>query len=222
MATPPESLSDYALASLRRDLIEGRLVSGQRITVDEIAKALAISHIPVREALRALEAEGHVERDPRKQVRIRRTTASEAEEIYRLRDLIETDLLSFGVPALTAEDLETLEREFRAMDDAVAAHDAGAYARANREFHFLPYRRAQRPWSLRFISNLWDAAARYQTSLFRGAGWEQTLQAQHAAMLEAFREHDAELVNRIMHEHRLVTIRATRETEANRIAAAAE
>lgn len=222
MATPPESLSDYALAALRRDLIEGRLVPGQRVAVDEIARALSISHIPVREALRALEAEGHVERDPRKQVRVRPTTAAEAEEIYGLRELLESDLLRFGVPVLTANDLEILNGEFRAMAEAVEEHDAAKYARANRVFHFVPYQRAQRPWSLRFISNLWDAAARYQTSLFRGAGWEQTLQDQHAAMLAAFRERDPAMVNRIMHEHRLVTVRVTRDREAKTITGAPE
>src|SRR5918999_1600529 len=102
---PPESLSDYALRAIREDLIEGRLVPGQKIAAEALAARLRISHVPVREALRHLEAEGHLERDPRSGTRVASLSAPEADEIYRLREILESEAHECGVPLLEASDL---------------------------------------------------------------------------------------------------------------------
>jgi DNA-binding GntR family transcriptional regulator len=210
LRTPPQSLSDYALRAIREDLIEGRLLPGQRITTEGLAHGLQISHVPVREALRYLEAEGHLERGPRSRVIVAPVTAAEAEEIYRLREILETEVHKTALPKLTEADFAELNARFAEMEVAVAAGDTAAYARANRAFHFVAFKRSGMKWMLRFLRIVWDAAARYQTSLFRETGWEADLQRHHAQIIEAMTRRDVEAVNRLMDEHRLVTVQAAR------------
>lgn len=207
---PPESLSDYALRSIREDLIEGRLVPGQRIATEVLAASLHISHVPVREALRYLEAEGHVHRGPRSHIRVTPLSHEEAAEIYRLRELLEAEAHRVAIPQLTEADLLRLDDCFSDMQAAVATGDVARFARANRSFHFVAFERTGNGWMLRFLRMVWDAAARYQTSLFQQEGWEQDLQAHHDRLRQAMRAGDVEEVNRIMNEHRRVTLRATR------------
>ena len=70
----------------------------------------------------------------------------------------------------------------------------------------LAFERAERPWMLRFLRNVWDAAARYQTRVFSTTGWEQRLQEEHHNLLEACRRRDAAGAIAIMDVHRTLAI----------------
>jgi DNA-binding GntR family transcriptional regulator len=212
--TPPESLSDYALRAIREDLIEGRLMPGQKITTEGLAQSLQISHVPVREALRYLEAEGHLERGPRSRVMVAPVTPEEAEQIYRLRELLETEVHRIAVPRLTDQDFVRLQEHFSGMEAAIANGDTAHFARSNRLFHFVAFERSGLKWMLRFLNIVWDAAARYQTTLFRESGWESNLQRHHSLIMDAMRRRDPEAVNRLMDEHRQVTVEVARQHNA--------
>jgi DNA-binding GntR family transcriptional regulator len=198
----PESLVDYAVRAVRNELLTGVLRPGERLTEEATAQRLGISHIPVREAFRFLEAEGHVVRDARRGLRVAQLSAAEAQDIYRTRALLETEANRLGVPELTAEDDRRLEELAVEMEAAAARGDLGAYRRSNRAFHFVAFERSGRLWLVRFLTNLWDAAARYQTPLFAGGAWQAPHQEHHRDLLEALRSRDPECVNQLMDEHR--------------------
>lgn len=198
----PESLVDYAVQAVRNELLTGLLRPGERLTEEATAQRLGISHIPVREAFRFLEAEGHVVRDARRGLRVAQLSAAEAQDIYRTRALLEAEANRLGVPELTADDDRRLETLAGQMEEAAAGGDLGSYRRHNRAFHFVAFERSGRPWLVRFLTNLWDAAARYQTPLFSGGAWQAPHLAHHRGLLQALRDRDAERVNELMHDHR--------------------
>jgi DNA-binding GntR family transcriptional regulator len=201
-ARRPDSLTEYALEAIRNDLLTGRLRPGQRLAADAIAQQLGISHIPVREAFRFLEAQGHVVRDGRRGARVVPTSSREGMDIYLTRALLETDANALGVPLLTAADDALLIELVANMEDAARAGDLRTYRTHNRAFHFIPFERSGRPWLVRFLRNLWDAAARYQAPLFAGGAWQVKHPAHHRMLLEALLARDVEAVNRLMAEHR--------------------
>jgi DNA-binding GntR family transcriptional regulator len=207
---PPDSLGDYAIQVLRQDLVEGRLLPGTRVTAEEVAQRLSISHIPVREALRFLEAEGHLERDGRRGVLVTPLSLKECEQIYRLREILEVEALRLAVPRLTEQDFDEMERHVEDMVRAVRAGDTANFARANRAYHFVTFLPSETKWLLRFLGVIWDAAARYQSALFRDAGWEDRLRQDHIELLTAARKRDLDEIVRIMARHRAVTVEAVR------------
>jgi DNA-binding GntR family transcriptional regulator len=199
---PPDSLPEYAVEALRNDLLTGRLRPGQHLTAKGIASRLGISHIPVREAFRYLEAQGHVTRDGRRGARVVPTSPEEARDIYLTRAALEAEANALGVPRLTAADDALLVRLIAQMEEAAAAGDLRAYRSHNRTFHFIAFERSDRPWVVRFLRNLWDAAARYQAPLFAGSAWKVDHPAHHRALLDALLSRDVDLVDRLMGEHR--------------------
>jgi DNA-binding GntR family transcriptional regulator len=176
--------------------------------MEVLAANMGISHVPIREAVRYLEAEGHLQREPRSQIRVTPVSSEEAAEIYRLREILEAEAHAAGVPKLIDEDIAELDQHVSEMHAAVASGDLAAFARANRAFHFVPFRRSGSTWMLRFLNIVWDAAARYQTSLFQREGWESDLQSHHARLRDAMARRDPADVNKIMDQHRRITIDA--------------
>jgi DNA-binding GntR family transcriptional regulator len=199
---PPDSLAEYAVEQIRNDLLMGRLRPGSRVTADGIAEQLGISHIPVREAFRFLEAQGHLQRDGRRGARIAPTSPEEATDIYLTRALLEAEANRLGIPRLTARDDARLIDLIGSMERASAEGDLRSYRVHNRAFHFIAFERSGRPWLVRFLRNLWDAAARYQTPLFVNGRWQRKHPMHHRALLDALLCRDVELVNRLMAEHR--------------------
>src|SRR6266516_2172109 len=119
----PESLVDYAVQAVRNELLTGLLRPGERLTEEATAQRLGISHIPVREAFRFLEAEGHVVRDARRGLRVAQLSAAEAQDIYRTRALLEAEANRLGVPELTADDDRRLAHN-RGLLQALRDRDA--------------------------------------------------------------------------------------------------
>jgi DNA-binding GntR family transcriptional regulator len=96
------SLVDEIAARLQADILEGRLAPGQRISAAAVSRELGVSHIPVREALRRLEAGALVESTHHQGAAVSRISIDELHEIYDLRRLIEGHVAR-GAAALYGE-----------------------------------------------------------------------------------------------------------------------
>src|SRR5687768_3566905 len=79
---------------LRQSLDHGRWASGAPLRQEEIAAELGVSRVPVREALFQLQAEGLLEMVPNKGMYVRTVSPSDLRELFRLRWLIEADVLA--------------------------------------------------------------------------------------------------------------------------------
>src|SRR3954447_3472550 len=98
------------VAAYLRDLIlRDVLKPGARIRQEEIAERLGASRLPVREALRMLEAEGLTEHEANKGARVPRLSMHELDVIYRMRERLEPVALAESLPQLDDDDLARLE-----------------------------------------------------------------------------------------------------------------
>ncbi|MDR7541769.1 MAG: GntR family transcriptional regulator, partial [Armatimonadota bacterium] len=88
---------------LREAILRGILLAGQQLRQDEIARELGVSHIPVREALRQLEAEGLVRLRPYRGFEVSELSPEEVEELYEIRIPLECQALRLAFPHLTDE-----------------------------------------------------------------------------------------------------------------------
>ena len=116
------SLRQQVIERLREAVISGRLSPSQRLTERELTESLGVSRTVVREALRQLEAEGLIEVIPNKGPVVRALTAEEAEDIYRIRSVLQGLAAQQFVAHATPEQIEALED---ALDAVVAAYEAG-------------------------------------------------------------------------------------------------
>lgn len=102
-------LSDYVADQLREAIIHGRLTPGEHIVEREIADAARLSRGPVRDALRILENEGLVTRQPRRGTFVTGMTLRDAEEIYSLRQPLELLAVDYAIRNATEEQFAQLD-----------------------------------------------------------------------------------------------------------------
>ena len=146
---------DYALALIRELIMRGELDPGAHIRQTELAERLSISLTPVREALRQLEAEGLVAATAHHGVRVRSIDHTTLRNVYIARRLVEPYLAARGVLNLQAADITEAVSLLRELDGARARDDSVGVGRANYEFHFILYQRADAAALLETAKRLW-------------------------------------------------------------------
>lgn len=153
------SLVDSVTREIKQAVLDGTLRPGAEFSIRELSRRLGVSHIPVREALRNLEAQGLIERRYSRSVMVVPLSADEVDEVYRLRALLESDVVARAVRKYTPEQIEELRQALA----AVAALPAGSEARmaAHHEFHLRLLEPGMSAWDLRLLETLWSVSERY-------------------------------------------------------------
>lgn len=137
MEPPPAGMAAEMLAeALRRDIAEGRIAPGSPLRQEELAARFGISRIPVREALRALQAEGLVSYSPNRGATVTIVTDAEVQEMLEVRIALETHALRLAVPNVADADIEAARQILAEYD---AAPDPVNWAAMNWRFHWALY-----------------------------------------------------------------------------------
>lgn len=183
---------------LRSEIVQGVLPPGAELKQEELAARFGASRIPVREALRLLEAEDLVAFGPNRSAYVVQLSADEADEIFHLRLLLETDCLAGAVGKMASSDLASIERARRRAEiDA----ETGAWSESDMAFHEALYAPAGRPRQvalirrLRMTSELQVPA--YQRLPDETARWL----ADHAAIVAACHEGRADRAVAVLRDH---------------------
>jgi DNA-binding GntR family transcriptional regulator len=190
---------------LRQGLDEGRWASGEPLRQEEIAAEFGVSRVPVREALFQLQAEGLVQMVPNKGMYVRTAGEAELREWFRLRLLIETDLLQDAVPRHDAASLNRLETVQAALDKARAVAD---WIAGDRAFHEALYAPAQRPESLAMVRRLRFLVDRFYFAKLKPAARAQDWHDEHHGLIRAVHRRDARAAARLLRAHLEATERS--------------
>jgi DNA-binding GntR family transcriptional regulator len=131
----PPSLVELAAAALRRMIVGGELLCGQRIVENRLTGQLGISRPPLREALRVLEREGLVRQVPRKGALVTPLTLHDIYEICTLRAEFERLAIRLGVPVAEPARLQRCRAALTRMSTAAESGDRPGYLECSFEFH---------------------------------------------------------------------------------------
>ena len=125
--------------TLRNAILDGRLPCGTAIRQEALAKLFGVSRMPVREALRQLEAQGLLQVVQYKGAVVAPLIEDNSLETYELRQLLEAQALRLSVPLLSKEDFEEAEGYIEALE---IEKDFGKIGTLNRQFHQALYCKA--------------------------------------------------------------------------------
>ncbi|MDZ7873066.1 MAG: GntR family transcriptional regulator [Rhizobium sp.] len=134
-----KSLKQRVYRTLRSRVMSGAVAPGLPITINGVAEDLAVSAMPVREALHRLVADGALEYLDNRRVRVPEMTLSKFEEIIAARIALETLAATRALPHIDADRLERLQVIDTAIDDAYAANDLLRSTELNFLFHRTLY-----------------------------------------------------------------------------------
>ena len=125
--------------TLRNAILDGRLPCGTAIRQEALAQLFGVSRMPVREALRQLEAQGLLQVVQYKGAVVAPLIEDDSLETYELRQLLEAQALRLSVPLLSNEDFEEAEGYIEALE---VETDFGKIGTLNRQFHQALYGKA--------------------------------------------------------------------------------
>lgn len=179
--------SEYVEATLRAAILSGRLAGGIPLRQEELAEIFGVSRMPVREALRQLEAQALVDFVPHRGAVVTEISADDAADNYAIRLALEPMALRLSIPHLTEDDFVLAGDLIAEMDEEA---DPGRMGELNRRFHLSLYARAGRTKLLLLVEQQLAAADRYLRFHLAAKGREHMSQQDHRAMLDAARQRD--------------------------------
>ncbi len=202
------SLVDQVLTLTRRRILSGDYAPGSRLPVHMLADESGASLIPVREALRILEAERLVETIPNRGARVTPLSLGDMEDLYSLRMLLETEVVKHARP-LDPDEVVALTELLDRMREAVKANDLDLVMTLHRQYHFALYTRTDSSWMPYMIDVLWKHAERYQrlALAFRHDGAD----LEHRSVLEALAGGDNAQAAEDLRLHLATTARLVKE-----------
>jgi DNA-binding GntR family transcriptional regulator len=208
MRTPPRSAravvtaQEAALNDLRDRIASGVLHPGEQLRQELLATEMGLSVVPVREALKTLEAEGQVVYAPHRGYFVARLDVRELTEAYRIRELLEDEAVTRGVPLLVDEDISRMKEAIEDIDRHSRANDIMSVNAANRRFHFTLFDAAEMPRLTNFIRILWEMTEPYRSLYIADAAHRRRVNDEHRAVFAAVCARDVAKVIQLLHEHR--------------------
>jgi len=195
--TAYRSLTQIIVELIRQGIYEGTYKPGTRLNIADLAQSFNASAVPVREALRNLEAEGLVEFRPNRGVVIKELSASEVRELFLMR--LPLELLAATQAVLNADNaaIDRIEAILRRMDSAESAewhvlHD---------DFHHEFYGLSGLPRLTQYIEVLRGQMRPYAKLYLSDPKHVRMAQEEHYVMIEAARRHDPQAVRPALVEH---------------------
>jgi DNA-binding GntR family transcriptional regulator len=175
---------------IRDAILNGDLAAGSRIDQAQLAADLNVSLVPVREALKKLEAEGFVQIVPRRGAFVTQTSLDDMEELYMARTILEGQAAYYAAERLTDDDLATLKALNAEMKEALESHNLSRFMECNRRFHFIIYDAAQNRYLSNMIASLWELAERYRFRYVYFTDQAPIIQEEHQKILDACVAHN--------------------------------
>ena len=195
-----DNLQEQLYQQIREGLLAGRFQPGQRLKIRDLAGELGTSPMPVRAALQRLVAEGALEGEPQRSVRVPPMTRERYQNIFQVRLGLEGLAVELATPNLSAADLATLRDCVARMDVAIEQREVQAYLDANSQFHLHLYGACGNPVLLRSIESLWLQIGPFFNRLFTGADLSLRLNDFHEEAFAAIEAGDAKAARAAMEQ----------------------
>jgi GntR family carbon starvation induced transcriptional regulator len=217
----PRNLSEQAHERIRRDILNGELLPGEKLQIEAISERYGIGVAPVREALNRLSSEGLVGRKSQRGFFVAEISITSLEELVKTRIWLETLALRESIKNADEaweEELllscHRLSRTQRRLPPEAGRELSEEWERLHKEFHLLLLDRCGSEWLVGFCSTMMDQAVRYRSlsmnlhpSLLRREG----ALAEHEALLHAAIERDADRACALLTEHYRLTLDGLRD-----------
>lgn len=188
------SLADEAAEYLRHLILTGELRPGERIDQEAVSGALGVSRSPIREAVVVLGQEGLLTLNQNRGASVAEITPDDIADHYELFGAVSGRAAALAAGLLTGDEIDELTAIHRRFESGEPA----LMSEANHEFHRLINCRA--PRRTRWLLALLERSVPADYYVF-SAGLYADAVADHAAILAAIADRNAEAARRAMEHH---------------------
>ena len=194
----PVTAVQIAYSELKRRIMEGVLAEGAPIRQDEIAQAMGVSKIPVREALMKLHSEGLVKITPNAGATVAVLTVADYVEMLDMRIALECRALELAVPSMASSDFDKARNLLSAYDQAMTQQE---WSDLNFRFHECLYAPADRPRLVAMIRSVQDQMGKILRLRVTMAAGHSRSHEEHLHLLNACEVGDVGLAVSLLRKH---------------------
>ncbi len=197
----PKSMAarDWVFQVIRTAIVRGVLPGDMPLRQDEISSALSVSHIPVREAFRQLEAQGLVRIYPNRGAVVTKLSRHEMENVMDTRMMLEVGAIRAAVPKLTDDDIKTA---YGYLEEFTSEKDFNKLDEINLRLHFSLYTPCDNQLLLSYIDQLHANVDRYMHPFYT-ENYDKQVRSldEHKKLIDACAKRDVALAAKITQEH---------------------
>lgn len=190
-------LREFIRDCIRDRISDGTYPPGTRLVERDLAADFDVSRLPVREALRMLDTEGFVEMLATRGVIVRQLSRTDVEELFDVREALETTAFRKAAQRATTADVRGLEALARKADHAIATGDRDTVYACNVEFHDIVPAIARNTILVQLLEPI--EGRLHWINLQNDE--PEVLWAEHRIMLEALVIGDADRAQQLAYEH---------------------
>ena len=204
------SKKEFVYNHLRTSILDGTFGSGQRIVIDQVAKEMGMSIIPVREAIRQLESDGLITYKPYSGAVVTSIDEKEYIDTLTVLSVLEGYATALSSEHLTSTDIGRLIQLNREMEKAVEEFEFELFGELNRTFHASIIQKCSNPVLIEKIEETQDRMDRVRKSIFSMVPKraQQSIQ-EHAELIQCLKEKvPSEQIEAIIRNHRKNTVEA--------------
>jgi len=194
------SLTEQAVAALRREIVTARLAPGETVSEAAICERLSLGKAPVRAALARLAEEGLVSAVPRRGWVVALVTVRDIHEVFDLRMILEPEAARRAAGRIDRAAMDRLDAVCRAGYRTGDAESTLAYLDANRAFHVAVAALAGNGRMARQVGRLLDESTRLLVLGLSRRDRTGEMAQEHRDLIAAMAERRAEDAAAIMRD----------------------
>ena len=196
---------------LAEDIVEGRLVPGEKLDERDLAEKFAVSRTPVREALAQLSASGLAVKEPNRGVFVRKMPLDQLAQLFEAMAEIEASCARMSAERMTPAERRELEELHLKSGDNVRAGDLPGYEAHNRTFHGLIYLGTHNPVIIDIVQDIRRRATPFRRAQFHVMGRLASSYEEHGQIVEAICRGDGITAHGAMINHLRIVSGASAE-----------
>lgn len=186
---------------IREDILQGKHKPGTRLIIDELAVNLGVSQIPIREAMRQLEADGFITIEPYVGATVTEIDANFIFEVFALLESMEIISCRAACSLMSDADIQTLGQMIEAMETSVT--DPGEWTEKNKELHLFICQSAKTHLVYKMMQKVLDHWDRLRLHYLKDVFGNriESAQEEHRLILQAILKRDADEAESVIREH---------------------
>jgi DNA-binding GntR family transcriptional regulator len=192
-------LTDRIADALRERILTMQLRPGVRLNVDDLRVMYDSSHIPIREALQRLEAEGLVTRLPNKGTHVAALNNSDALDLIDLRAQLEPMVATRALARRTANHVTVARRALARLQKLDNKHKVPEFAEAHQEYHRSLLQPGLTPVYERHLTMIWQGLNRHMRYFYTIPEFSLAGSEQHEQMLALWTSGNPAFVTALSH-----------------------
>lgn len=194
-------LRDIVFNSLRKAILKGELIPGERLMEKQLAEKMGVSRTPIREAIRKLELEGLVIMVPRKGAEVAMITEQDIKDVLEVRAALESLAVKLACQRMEKQDINNLLAVNDAFIGAARRQDVETVIKKDVEFHDTIYGATGNHKLVGMINNLQEQIYRFRVEYIRQMDDFSSLVSEHEAIVSAIVGKEIEKAQEIAISH---------------------